>query len=327
MSTGWDRRRMLAAGAGTALAMSAGVSRAAGKPGRWAYLTPGFTVLLVKYLVAKNLLEKHGVTLEAPQEYASVSTYYNDFAAGNYDVSVGSWDVFAARYQAGVPIQMLCTITSADMIYIVTGEKEIKSLADLRGKTLAAPQSTGTYRLVSALAKASFGLEFGKDIAIQGVDNPAASMTLVMADRADAGLSWEPNISAALKRRADLRTIFNAGAAYREMTKGELPYFGIAVPREWAKQNPDQVKGLRAALAECLAGINAEPDDAVKLVGNAAGFPPDAMADALKTKRLGFKYGDLSDPAQRENMLKAGQFMVSNGLLTKPLDAGFFVPG
>ena len=327
MSTNWDRRRVIAAGAGTALAMSTGMSQAAdSKPGRWAYLTPGFLILIVKNLIEKKILEKHGVVMAPPQEYASVSTYYNDFAAGNYDMSMGSWDVYAARYQAGVPVQLLCTITTADMIYLVTGEKDVKSLADLRGKTIAAPQSTGTYRLVSALAKEKYGLEFGTDVKIQGVDNPAASMTLVMADRADAGLSWEPNISLALKRRSDLRTIFDAGAAYREMTNASLPYFSVALQRDWAKQNPDKVKGLRAAFAECLAGINADPEAAVKLVGNTTGFPPEAMAEALKTKRLGFKYGDMSDPAERGNIMKAGQFMVKSGLLTKPLDEGFFVP-
>jgi NitT/TauT family transport system substrate-binding protein len=325
MVIGLDRRRVLAAGVGAALGIAPQMSRAEDLA-RWAYLTPGFSVLLFKYMMTKKLLENNGVSLQPPQEYASVSTYYNDFSAGNYEVCFGSWDVFASRYQAGVPIQLLCTVTNAELIYIVTGEKDVKSVADLRGKTLAAPQSTGTYRLVSALVKARYGLEFGKDINIQGVDNPAASMTLVMANRAEGGLSWEPNISTAIKRRSDLRTIFNAGETYRELMKAELPYFGIAVSRDWAKRNPDKVKGLRRAYSQCLAGINADPDEAVKVVGSSTGFPPEAMAEAIKMKRLGLNYGDLSDPAQRENLLKAGQFMATSGLLPRPLDEGFFVP-
>jgi NitT/TauT family transport system substrate-binding protein len=223
----FTRREVLRSGfTAGALALSPAVNlKAQGNAtARWSFLTPGFTVLVVQYIAAKKLIEKNGAPLSQPTEYSAVSTYYNDFVAGNVDICIGSWDVFAARYQAGVPIQLLCTITTADMIFIITGDKSITKVEDLRGKTVAAAQSTGTFRMVSALIKEHYGIELGKDVAIQGVDNPAAAVTLVMANRAEGGLSWEPNISAALKRQSGLRTIFNAGESYRERTKLDLPY-------------------------------------------------------------------------------------------------------
>jgi NitT/TauT family transport system substrate-binding protein len=322
-----DRRQILTAGlgAGALVLTPAGDLRAESNPtARWAFLTPGFTVLVVQYIAAKKLIEKNGAPLAPPTEYSAVSTYYNDFVAGNVDICIGSWDVFAARYQAGVPIQLLCTITTADMIFILTGDKDITKIEDLRGKTVAAAQSTGTFRMVSALIKEHYGIELGKDVAIQGVDNPAAAVTLVMANRAAAGLSWEPNISAALKRQPTLRTIFNAGESYRERTTLDLPYFGVAVRSEWAKQNPEATRRIRQTFADCISGINADPDDAVMVAGKGSGFPPDVMAEALKSRRLRFRFGSMADPAEQQSVLKASEFMQRNGLLSKALDQGFF---
>jgi NitT/TauT family transport system substrate-binding protein len=320
------RRHLLqAAMGGAVLARAPAVFAQPATPTRWAYLAPGFTALMAPYIAAKNLSEKFGANLAAPTEYTTVSTYYNDFAAGNYDVCIGSWDVFAARYQAGVPIRLLCTITTADMIMILTGDKAINTIEDLRGKTLAAGQSTGTYRMVSGLIKERYKLEVGKDIAVQGVDNPAAAMTLVMANRADAGLSWEPSVSAALKRRPDLRVIFSAGQAYRELANSTLPYFGVGVREDWAQRNPDAVHRVREVFAACIAGIVADPVDAARVAGSATGFTPDVISDALTSKRLSFRYGSMTDPAEREAMIAAGAFMLRNGLLSKPIDQGFFI--
>jgi len=322
-----NKRELLTAGLGAAAfaGMPSLLFAQSGAPARWAYLKPGFTVLMAQYIQAKQLLKKNGADMSDPTEYTAVSTYYNDFTAGNYDVCIGSWDVFAARYQAGVPIQLLCMITTADMISIISGEKSVNKITDLRGKTLAALQSTGTYRMVSALLKETYGLQLGEDVIIQGVDNPAAAVTLVMANRADAGLSWEPNISLAFNRRPDLRSIFNAGEVYRQQTKHDLPYFGVAVRTDWAKKNADQVKRIRQTFADCIDGINAQPGDAVKVAGGGAGYPAEVMTDAIASRRLRFQFGSMADAAQRETVKKAGEFMVRNGLLKKQIDDGFFV--
>lgn len=327
MKTGLNKRILLKAGLGAAALASTSprhLFAQADKPARWAYLRPGFTVLIANYMKAKELPKKNGAMMSEPVEYTAVSTYYNDFTAGNMDISIGSWDVFAARYQAGVPLQLLCTITSADMIAIVTGNKSVTKLEDLRGKTLAALQSSGTFRMVTALLQEGHGIQLGKDVIVQGVDNPAAAMTLVMANRSDAGLSWEPNISAALQKRPDLRSVFNMGEAYRAQTQLDMPYFGIAVRRDWAKQNSDQVKRVRQAFADCIDGINEKPDEAVQLAGAGSGFPPEVMADAIRSRRLRFRFGSMALDTERKAVTVASEFMARNKLLTKPVDDAFF---
>jgi len=125
----------------------------ASEPVRWASLTPGFTVLVTEYIRYHKLDEKNGFKLAEPINYTSVPTYYGDFVAGNYDVCIGSWDTFATRYLSRVPIKLLCNISTAQMINIMAPKDGAKAVADLRGKILAAPQSTGTYRMVRAVVQ------------------------------------------------------------------------------------------------------------------------------------------------------------------------------
>lgn len=321
-----NRREFLGTGVGAALYSGRLFAQNRITPARWSYLEPGFTVLLVKYMMSKKFAEETSAWLAAPQQYTTVSTYYNDFAIGNYDICMGSWDVFAQRHQAGVPIKLLCTISTADMISIVTSEKAIKSVTDLRGKTLAAPQSTGTFRIVGALVKESYGLKVGSDIDVLGTDNPASSMTLAMANRADAGLSWEPNVTSGMTRQPDLRVIFNAGQAYRNIASGsDLPYFAFAVRAEWAQQHPDLVVKLRDVVGRCINEIVDNPEEVLKIVGDSAGFPASILLEAIKSKRLSYRFGSMTSADERQSVIKAGEFMKRNGLLNKSVDQDFFV--
>ena len=307
---------------GVGLASAGGASAQAGL--KWANLSPGFTTLLTDYIVAKGLDKANGLPLGKPTAYTAVTTYYNDFVAGNYDVCIGSWDTFASRYIAGVPMQYVCSVTTGNMINIVTQAKGPATIQDIKGKTLAAPQSTGTYRMMRAVVKELAGIDLETYAVVQNVDNPAASVTLVMANRADAGLTWEPNVSVGLKRVPDMRVLFNAGEEYRRRVNLDLPYFGVAVRKEAVARDPQLVARLNKAFAECIEGINARTQEAVTIAGANSGIPADVLTTAIASKRLEFKHVSMQNEQGRRSILSANEFLVRNGALTKLVDNGFF---
>jgi NitT/TauT family transport system substrate-binding protein len=328
MTSMTTRRGFLAAAAATGATLPFSARRALSAtdvPVRWASLQPGFTVLPVQYILANELGKKHGLTLPDPAPYSAVSTYYNDFVAGNYDVCIGSWDTFAARYQAGVPLKYLCTITDANMIALLAPKSGVGDVAALKGKTIAALQSTGTYRMVRALIKEALGFDIEKDATIQNVDNPAASVTLLMTDRADAALSWEPNITTGLMKKPDLRVILKAGDLYKVISSGlELPYFGVAIRKELADANPGIAARVGKVFEDCLSGINADTAKAVDLFGSKTGVPTDTLKEAMGSKRLAFNYRPMTDDLARSSIMLASEFLARNGLLSKPVDQNFF---
>lgn len=88
-------RRAFCAGATSAPAVSDLAAPAMAAPVgafRWGSISPGFTVFVTSYIVAKKLDANHGLKLPAPTLYSSYTTYYNDFVANGSDVIVIDWN-------------------------------------------------------------------------------------------------------------------------------------------------------------------------------------------------------------------------------------------
>ena len=72
-------------------------------------LATGFNVILNEYMAAKRFDLKHGVNIDVINSYVSVTNYYNDFTAGTFELGIGAWDTWAARFLAGVPLKLVST--------------------------------------------------------------------------------------------------------------------------------------------------------------------------------------------------------------------------
>jgi NitT/TauT family transport system substrate-binding protein len=292
----------------------------------WASLTPGFTVLITEYIRYHKLDEKNGFKLAKPTVYTSVPTYYGDFVAGNYEVCIGSWDSFALRYLKQVPIKLLCTITTAQMIGILASRKSnIKSVKDLAGKLVAAPQSTGTYRIARAVLKEMAGFNLEKQAKVQNVTNPAAAVSLLRAGSADAGLTWEPNVTNGLAADPDLQVVFDVGKAYKQKTGRDLPYFSVAIRDELLKKDPHIAAKVNSVFKDCINGILGDVDGAMKIVGERTGFDPAVLKRAIKSGRLDFKYASMADAGAQKTIGTAAEFFFKAGLLPKVPDGNFLV--
>ncbi|HWW49665.1 MAG TPA: PhnD/SsuA/transferrin family substrate-binding protein [Xanthobacteraceae bacterium] len=327
-----NRRHFLQASMGAAAAsvpmMAGGSALAQAAKVRWASLTPGFTVLVTEFIRHHKLDQKNGFTLGTPTSYTSVPTYYSDFDVGNYDVCIGSWDTFAVRYVGAVPIKYVCTITTGDMINIMSSSKgSLKSIDDVAGKVLAAPQSTGTYRMARAVLKEFHKIDLETAAKVQNVTNPAASVTLLRAGAAQAALTWEPNVSNAIAEDPNLQVLFNVGASYTKATGESLPYFGVAARRELLESDPKIGARIDGVFRDCIAGILADVPSAVQIVGERTGFKPAVLAEAINSKRLSFKYSSMTDPAARKATQTAIDFCVRNSLIASTPDEGFFFKG
>ena len=290
-----------------------------------ASLATGVSVVINEYMAAKRFDLKHGVDIVVTSTFTAVNNYYTDLAAGSFDMGTGSWDVFATLYQRGVPIKLLCLATSGNMINIITRPDGPADVAALKGKTLAAVQATGNYGMCKAILQDQTKIELGKDVTVQNVPSPAQSITLVAAGTVDAGLSWEPNVSIGMAQIKGLKSIFNAGEAYRQITGQVLPYFSFGVRGDRLKQTPDLAKRLSAAFQECIAGILANPEEAIAVSAAKMQVAPDVLRDAFNSKRLEFRADSMGDPAGRKLVSDAFAYLQSRGNLQgKALGDDFF---
>jgi len=171
------------------------------------------------------------------------------------------------------------------------------------------------------------GIDLEKHVQIQSSDNPMAPLSMLMADRADAALSWETSVSAALLRRPDLKVIYNVGDAYKAKTGRDLPYFGMAVRKELTTKDPTIGAKLNRVFKDCIDGINANIAGAIESAGKNTYLPPEVLKTAFGSGRMRFSYISALDDEGRKTFLTASEFLTRNGLFPRTIDKGFFVSG
>jgi len=209
-------------------------------------LATGFNVILNEMMAAKRYDLKHGVNVDVINSYVSVANYYNDFTAGTFELGIGAWDTWASRFSAGVPLKVISTVSEYDMLFVVAMDGGPKSVDDLKGKTLAAINASGAWRVTKHALSAFHKMEVDKDFKVQNTDSPAGAVALVLGGSTEGGLTWEPNVSVGLEREPKLRTIYNVGEDFEKNAGIALPYFAMALRNEAEKRHP----GVSAKVAD-----------------------------------------------------------------------------
>jgi NitT/TauT family transport system substrate-binding protein len=290
----------------------------------WATFTPGFVPAFMDYTLAKGFDRTNGVMLDPPKPYSSLTSYYGDFVAGAFDMCFGSWDTFAVRAFAGVPVRYLCGINPGNLLNIVTMSDSINSLSDLRGKTLAAPTSSGTFRLMKSLLHSFYGFDIEKETSIQTVDHPLGGVTLVLADRADAAMTWEPSVTIGMSKNAKLRVLMNVGEAYEKHEGAEMPFLGLAIRQPALDKYPGIATKLFKTFAAGADGMNNEPQAAYGASEKATGLPASTLVDATRSGRLKYAFSSMGDPKARQAVIRSSEILAAEKDLPRPVTDTFF---
>jgi len=323
------RRDFLRAAAGGLAggALSSGRPRRAGAAAPIRVSSPSLTIgiasIFTGYLTAKGFDREQGLEVVTEQAYVDPNTYYGDFVAGRFDIAIGSWDTFAARYLQGVPIRLVSTVTTADLVGILVRKDGPKSVAELRGKQMAAPKATGTYRLIGALLKRFHNLTLETDIPVLNVPSPATAVTYVLADRADGALAWEPSLSLGLQKQPDARIVYNLGEDYRAHTKEALYFFSFAAQKAFLDRNPGVDQRLVAAFKRTSEALARNVDEAVALAAKTMKIEEEPIRLAFKSGRIALSV-DAPVGATRDALRRQCDFFTESGVLPKKVDDGFF---
>jgi ABC-type nitrate/sulfonate/bicarbonate transport system substrate-binding protein len=158
---------------------------------------------------------------------------------------------------------------------VVTQRPEIKTLADLKGREIAAAKGTTNYAMFEWFARAQ-----GLDPASLKVVNtaPPGLLGYALADRADAVQLWEPAYSLLLAKKPDIRTLplDIAGPWHKFAGSDHSPYLGLAAHRDWLAQHRDLVPLLYRTYRQAAQWVFANPAAAAPLIA------PKADAAGLK---------------------------------------------
>jgi NitT/TauT family transport system substrate-binding protein len=148
---------------------------------------------------------------------------------------------------------------------VVTHRADIKSLADLKGKTLAGAKGTTNYNMFEFFAQ-----QQGVDAKALEVVNTATPglVGYALAERADAVQLWEPAYSLVVAKKPAIHTLdLNIAKVWRDFAGGsQIPYLGVGAHEDWIAQHPDVPPKLYRAYKQAAAWVLANPAAAAPLV-------------------------------------------------------------
>jgi NitT/TauT family transport system substrate-binding protein len=209
---------------------------------------------------------------------------------------------------------------------VVTSRPDLRTLADLKGREVAAAKGTTNYAMFAWFAR-----QQGVDPNSFQVLNTATPglVGYALADRADAVQMWEPAYSLVTAERPSIRTIdLNIGKVWRDFAGGSIiPYLGVAAHQDWIDKHRDLIPRLYRAYKQAAAWVTANPAAAAPLVASVKNDAERAAIVAMihDSARLGLNLA----PAGRiekeiEATYRAG---VEVGLLREIPPASSIYPG
>ncbi|HID82070.1 MAG TPA: ABC transporter substrate-binding protein [Chromatiales bacterium] len=200
-------------------------------------------------------------------------------------------NVAANLYNRGVKLKLL-NISVWGVLWMVSREDGLQTLADFKGKEIAMPFRADMPDIVfSQLAKKQ-GLDPKKDFNLRYVSNPLDAMQLLIMRRVDHALLAEPAISMALRKTKSFPVKIIAPDLYRSVDlqqewgrlferESQIPQAGM-VALEKTLKNPALIKRVNEEYARSLQWCLDNPEKAGEMVAKYIDLlTPEAVTDSL----------------------------------------------
>jgi ABC-type nitrate/sulfonate/bicarbonate transport system substrate-binding protein len=286
---------------------------------------PVFNPIIVNLMREKGLDARHGLELDV-KAYPSIAAFYAALATGEVDTTVvGGPTVFQKMRNEGVPLKIVATIVPQSDLVIITANPAIMSLADLKGKTLAADMGSQQYQAVAIYGR-SKGLTVGTDVTVVQASF-ALARTQLAAGRVDAAMVIEPIATMMLKENPAYRMIFNGGAAWKELTGEEGWELVVPLREDFIKRHPAAVKQWIAALQDVQGYVKQNVDEADAIVARTVKLPPGIFKEAIASGRWVVDVRPAWGPRERKSIWDMFERAVAAKYLDKlPDEAIIYAP-
>jgi ABC-type nitrate/sulfonate/bicarbonate transport system substrate-binding protein len=321
------RRRFAAAAAALALTgAGAPAARAQAKPkiAVSSLTLPVFNPIVWNIMKARGLDTKNGFELDI-HAYPSISAFYAGFSTAETEVLIGGPTILQKLYQEGVPLRIFGTgFTLADLVVFARDDK-IKSLADLKGKQLAADMGGSQYQVLKIYTNAK-GIDLGKDITVVNA-NFAVARAQLEADRVEAALVIEPLASIIVKQNPSWHVIFNGAEGWKEITGEDGWEIVPAIRAETIARVPNAPQMLLAALKDVANVMRNDTVAADQIAVDTVKLPPGILTAAVASKRLDMVVENAWDPKVRKSITDMMERAVKAGFYDKmPDEKIIYVP-
>jgi len=255
------------------------------KMGRIAF--PSYVTVMVDIVKETGLDRKNGLDLDVVT-FGAISAYYGALASGEVETLGIGTHVLQKMRTEGVPIKAVLTYVRYAGPWVVTADPAIKSIADLKGKTIAAAIGSSGYQVLAIYGRTQ-GVVFGKDVTVIQADPPLARAQ-IQAKRVDAIMTWEPSLTLTLRDNPQYRVILNGEAAMKGAAKSEGWEFVFGAREEFLRRQPQAVPRLLKMFQEGSRFLQSNPEEADRILQRTAKMPEGVLKEAVTARRMTYEF-------------------------------------
>lgn len=220
----------------------------------------------------KGLFAQQGLGKVEIVNFAEDKDLNAALASGQLDVANIATHTAMGMVAAGLPVKAIMLLDFSLSADAVIAGKDIKSVADLKGKDVAFEQGT-TSDILLNYALAQNGMTIAD---VRPVPMPAADAgSALLAGRVPAAVTYEPYIAAARKQDPNLSLVYTAGK------DPGLISDVLVVRDDVIKSRPGQVLALVKAWGAALQAYDADKAAGRKIIAVGVGATPEELASAF----------------------------------------------
>jgi NitT/TauT family transport system substrate-binding protein len=210
--------------------------------------------------VAEELLRAEGFG-DVQYVKFGAGTVYKAFADGEVDISMAFVAPFIMEVDAGAPIVLLAGIHIG--CYELFGTERVRSIRDLKGKTVAIPELGSSHHIFIASMASYVGLNPARDITF--VMEPAGESARLLSEKKVDALIGFPPVTQELRAKKIGHVVVNSG-----VDRPWSQYFCCVVAgnREFVRKHPGATKRALRAILKAANLCATEPDRAARLVAD-----------------------------------------------------------
>jgi NitT/TauT family transport system substrate-binding protein len=222
----------------------------------------------------------------AVEVYDGSDKISEDLRAGTKQIGINSIENLIAEAYKGGPLRVIAGTAQRPPHYIIA-QAEIKSLADLKGKTIGVvSMKEGTTFFVADIAKAG-GFTLA-DVKVEAVGGSPTRARLLRERKIDAGLQPYP-----LSYEADAAGFSDLGPIAKLVP--DYQFTSVVVDETWAQAHRAALVGFLRALRRGTDYMFAHPDESAALGARELRTTPDYARRALEdTARMDVLARDLT---------------------------------
>lgn len=230
--------------------------------------------------IEKGIFRNHGLGVLFQNFYAS-SGRMGSLVAGDLDIaSTGSISAIALMASGSKGFMTFATQDSYATVEGLIARENIQSIADLKGKKVAAPFASSAHVLVLDLLEQN-GLDPDKDLTLLNLkvnEMPAA----MASGEIDACAAWTPHFNKLLNMEGNhLLADDTAFSLYKQFSLGPGPDI-MVVRREFAEKYPNTCKAFVKGYFEAVEMLRTQPKECAEVLVKLTNLSMEDQMSVLK---------------------------------------------